>query len=382
MHPAAVGIWIGQGHHNTIAHNEIADLYYSGISVGWSWGYGKSRTHHNRFEANHIHQIGQGVLSDMGAIYTLGVSPGTVLTLNRIHDIQSFDYGGWGIYFDEGSTDILAENNLVYRTKTGGFHQHYGRDNRVQNNIFAFSQQGQIIRTRPEPHRSFTFERNIVYWSQGTLLGSNWSGDGFLLDHNLYWNTESEPVLFAGQTLEQWQKRGQDRHSRIANPRFVDPEHGDFHLPSDSPALKVGFQPFDLSAAGRSKSIPISRAPRAFPPPPQPQPLTDNFEKTPVGSKAEGPTTSEEPAAGSIRVTDRFAASGRQCLLFTDAPGLQHRYNPHIHYDTRYTSGLLDEHFSLFWKPGADFYHEWRDDAQPYHVGPSLRVEPDGTQRR
>ncbi|HEU5116537.1 MAG TPA: right-handed parallel beta-helix repeat-containing protein, partial [Isosphaeraceae bacterium] len=226
MHPAAVGIWIGHSPHNTISHNEITDFYYSGISVGWSWGYGKSHAHHNRFEANHIHNLGQGVLSDMGGIYSLGVSPGTEMTLNRIHDVQSFDYGGWGIYFDEGSTDILARDNLVYRTKTGGFHQHYGRDNRVLNNIFAFSQEGQIIRTRPEPHRSFTFEHNIVYWSQGTLLGSNWSGDGFFLDHNLYWNAEQAPILFAGQTFEQWQKRGQDVHSRIADPHFADPEHG------------------------------------------------------------------------------------------------------------------------------------------------------------
>ncbi|MCW3095980.1 MAG: putative pectin lyase [Chthonomonadaceae bacterium] len=273
IHPAGVGVWIGHSPDNEIVHNDLSDLYYSGLSVGWSWGYGPSEAHGNHLDFNRIRQIGQGVLSDMGGIYTLGLAPGTTERGNVIHDIESFDYGGWGIYPDEGSTGLLIENNLVYRTKTGGLHQHYGKDNIVRNNIFAFSRAGQIIRTRAEDHRSFTFEHNIVYFNQGTLLGSNWTGAGFALDNNLYWNAAGQPLDFAGATLAQWQGKGQDVHSQVADPQFIAPEKGDFHLKPGSPALALGFQPFDMSHAGAvSKRAALPEAPRAFPGPPAPPP--------------------------------------------------------------------------------------------------------------
>ncbi|HFE53548.1 MAG TPA: right-handed parallel beta-helix repeat-containing protein [Bacteroidetes bacterium] len=248
--PSAVGVWVGQSRDNLILHNEIHDFYYTGVSVGWTWGYGPSLATGNRIEWNHIYDIGQGLLSDMGGIYTLGVSPGTTIRYNLIHDVESYGYGGWGIYPDEGSSEILIENNLVYRTKTGGFHQHYGRDNVVRNNIFALSREAQIQRTRAEKHRSFVFEHNIVYWRSGKLLVRSWKDGMFDCDWNLYWKANAQPFDFAGLSWAEWRALGKDTHSLIADPGFAAPELGDFSLPEDSPALRVGFQPFSLEGVG------------------------------------------------------------------------------------------------------------------------------------
>jgi parallel beta-helix repeat protein len=253
VYPAAVGVWIGQSNGNTVAHNEIADTYYTAISLGWTWGYGPTAAHDNRIEFNNLYNVGRGLLSDMGCIYSLGVQPGSVERNNLCHDVSRFEYGGWGIYTDEGSSQITIENNVVYRTQDGGFHQHYGRENIVRNNIFALGQKGQIQRTRKETHRSFTFEHNIIYWTEGKLLQGSWNDDQFHLDENLYWQAAGQPILFGKESLVDWQKRGQDVHSLVGDPLFVDPDHGDFTLRPGSPAVKIDFQPIDMSQVGRRR---------------------------------------------------------------------------------------------------------------------------------
>ncbi len=248
--PCAVGIIIFNASDNQLTHNEIADLRYSGISAGWVWGYAPSPSKRNKIEFNHIHHLGWGELCDMGGVYTLGASEGTTVSNNHIHHVFSFDYGGWGLYTDEGSFGIVEENNLVYACKNSGFHQHYGKENVIRNNIFALNIRSQLQATRIEEHRSLSFTNNIIYFSRGTLLSSNWHKFNLFTDNNMYWDTRTREIMFADKTFTEWKKSGKDVHSIIADPQFVNPAIYDFRLKNKSAVRKIHFVPFDYTKAG------------------------------------------------------------------------------------------------------------------------------------
>jgi hypothetical protein len=116
IHLAGSGIWVGQADHVSIIGNRISDLYYTGISVGWVWSDAVSPIHDNLIAENRIADYGQGVLSDMGGIYTLGRQDGTVVRGNMITNGRARTYGGWGLYADKGSTGITFNGNAIGKT--------------------------------------------------------------------------------------------------------------------------------------------------------------------------------------------------------------------------------------------------------------------------
>ncbi|CAG0992907.1 hypothetical protein PHYC_02397 [Phycisphaerales bacterium] len=261
-HHQAVAVWIGQSSSNKIVHNRISRFDYTGISIGWTWGYGPANASWNIVEFNEICELGahprnaEPPLGDMAGIYTLGKQPGTIIRNNYFHDIAGRSIA-WGIYFDEGSSGILACNNVVVRTTHGGFHQHYGRDNVVSNNIFAFGRDAQIWRTRREDHNSFTFERNIVLSDNDRWFAGDWS-DNLILDCNIYCRLDGAPIPFpGGQDWAAWQATGRDAKSVIANPELAVTGR-DWNptgrtpatIREDSPLARIGFVPIDLSTIG------------------------------------------------------------------------------------------------------------------------------------
>jgi hypothetical protein len=381
--PCAVGVWIGQSGDNAVTHNEIADLFYTAISAGWTWGYHEGLAKRNTFAFNHIHHLGWGLMSDMGGIYTLGPSEGTVIRNNIFHDIYAHSYGGWGMYTDEGSTGILLENNLVYRTKTGSFHQHYGKENVLRNNILALSKEHQIQATRLEDHLSFTLEKNIVYWETGGLLAGPWDKLQIVAKNNLYWHARQEPIKFAGLSLAAWQARGRDEGSRIADPRFVDPGHDDYRLAGDSPALQMGFKPIDFTlcgvygdAAWVAKAREEHYAAMAIPPGPPPAEISDGFEEQPVGSRPKGAVSHVESRGDAIVITDEAAASGKQSVKIVDAPGLRNNFDPHLTYENLvFVTGRVHNSFDLRVAKDTRLDFEWRDYGEPpYATGPHFSL--------
>ena len=269
--PCGVGVALFHTADNNVTHNEISDLLYSGVSIGWVWGYNNTNTLwtsaydkngvevsvqvplvspavRNTVSYNHIHHIGWGELSDMGAVYTLGESPGTRITHNVIHHVQSYDYGGWGLYTDEGSTGVEMSHNLVYACKSGAFHQHYGKENRIENNVLALSQAVLLQCTRAEKHISFFFRNNVVLTDGEALFAGNWKGADIRADRNLYWNLKGD-LKFGDGDFKTW-KRTREPHSVWADPGFRDPVHGDFTLTRTSAVRRVGYEPWDFSQAG------------------------------------------------------------------------------------------------------------------------------------
>jgi hypothetical protein len=153
---------------------------------------------------------------------------------------------------------VLVENNICYNFGSNPFHQHYGRNNMLRNNIFAFGREGQVRLSKPEGmDLAFTCERNVIltqnlpiYVGNGiTAIISN----NIKADNNLFYDYKGKSPKFAwtGQnSLTVWQTSGLDAHSVVADPGFVDAENGDFQLQPNSPALALGFVPIDMSDVG------------------------------------------------------------------------------------------------------------------------------------
>lgn len=261
VHGSGIGVWVGASSDNTVTHNEICDLWYTGVSLGWRWSADLNGTRNNRVTYNRIHHIVQR-LEDGGGIYCLGFQPQTVLANNIIHD--SGRDGGMpdcrGIYLDSGCLGFLIENNLLYDTQGAALRMQIGTGcNTYINNIIAFSRKYAIDM---DVARSCVFINNIVYLDRGRLfVYEKWPHYEKYITRNVYYRTDGQPFVFAGQEWKAWRQQRMtpssyftgtpmDAGSLLADPKFVDAKGRDFRLQPNSPALTVGFKPFDLDEIG------------------------------------------------------------------------------------------------------------------------------------
>lgn len=295
-YPGCVAILFQHAAHNTIAHNEVADFYYSAVSVGWVWDYHPSPSVGNLIEGNHLHHLGQGELNDMGGVYLLGIAPGTVVRGNHIHDVQCRNYGGWGIYLDEASSHVLIEQNTVHDASSQCLHLHYGRENIVRDNLFAFGGAGQVTISRPDEHVGFTLTNNVLLGS-GSPAFSGHEGRpddvrdlNARSDVNLIWDyspTAGAVLAANGVTRpdahgvrrwsitaaadEEWLAAGRDRHSVVADPQLRDAAARDFSRQPGSPVDQVAPQLTGAVGAG-PRPVTDRRHPLGQPTLPDPTP--------------------------------------------------------------------------------------------------------------
>lgn len=415
LHPSACGVVLTHTRHCAVTHCDIGDFYYSGISAGWNWGYGDTASRATLVENNHIHHLGWAYLSDMGGFYGLGISPGTVVRGNHIHHIASYRYGGWGLYTDEGSSDVTMENNLVHDTSDAAFHQHYGFFNTVRNNIFAFGGTGQIHRTRNEPHLTLRIERNLVVWNPDAPLfygeERHWKRleglergyprDNLVFRRNLYWRTDGkipDTLTKSHFTWEEWRRLGRDVDSRFADPGFVDLAARDFRLKPGSPAEEIGFQPWDLSLAGTRQDDPdwraLAEAGHHYPDweskaKPWPAPVyrleLQTFDSVPpgtlgirnanveTGGEGAGLFISEEAASPLTVVPPNAGKAKPRSLKLQDRAGLEKSYHPVLTIRPRWKEGRFLARFDLMITEGAQGFFEMRSSDGEFAAGPYVR---------
>ena len=266
FNPEATGVAITHASDCKVTHCDVYDIYYTGISVGWAWGFDGSVAQRNEIAFNRIWDLGKGVMSDMGGVYSLGTSFGTTVHDNVIHDVKSHSYGGWGLYCDEGSEGIVEERNLVWNTTDGGFHQHYGVGCIIRNNIFAYNKALGAVRMYrgivQDIPCTLNFVNNIVYVNEGPLAGAGVRDVGGVWAGNLWFDARGKDAAeFDGLKWDAWVESGKESGGVFADPLFVNVDKFDFTLKPGSPALRIGFKPFDWTKAGSSLVHTSSTAP-------------------------------------------------------------------------------------------------------------------------
>ena len=288
---------------NVASHNLIHDcprfaILYSGND--------------HRIEFNHGRHLDLET-ADTGAVYAGGrdwLTPrGTVIAYNFFHDMYGFGWEkgrwvsphyAWGIYLDDNAAEVTVYGNIVARAIRGPIHFHCARDNTVENNIFLDGTLQQVEMNGWKDYSGFMdqmapayeefiklpawkkypgfqsgghprdavpmagnrFQRNIFSYhgSQAVLYRfNNLRLPTFACDNNLVWHA-GRPVRLAVTQIaadvppekqwEKWQSLGFDRHSLVADPRFVDPAKDDYRLRPDSPAFRLGFKPIPVEKIG------------------------------------------------------------------------------------------------------------------------------------
>ncbi len=300
-HAAAIGVW--QSGDNRVANNLIHDTNYTAITVsgrinwnregrgdGWAtirWKEveaaggagllpepGKPRPtweqrapflhgRNNIVERNEIHDVMQR-LWDGDAIYVSGTGARNVVRENFIRDCMSENMCE-AIRCDDDQHETLIERNVVLRSGGMGTGIAIKGRNYVRNNFIVdptgfFLPRG-LISIEGVPADGAIIERNIQVATKPKLKPfylKNVLGvppdpkfSETTTDRNLYWHP-TEPT-WADAHFVAARAEGQEMNSRFADPKFVNPDTGDFRFAPDSPAPALGIEPLDLRKVGLRK---------------------------------------------------------------------------------------------------------------------------------
>lgn len=218
-----------------IGRNVISDTYYTGISTGLDWK--AISTQQNRggiVEYNLLKNIGVGycAMGDGGAFYNLGEERAMIFRNNIITSVFGGNPDGVNIYstyFDQGSSNIIVENNVVYDTYATVFYHQCRGDISVNNNIFAFPKK---VITAKNDSLSSAATHNIFAWNGDKV--NNQTGTTTYVG-NLYYRYDGTATASF------------DESAVIGNPGFRDADNYDFEIADDTYTSQINFVPFSIN---------------------------------------------------------------------------------------------------------------------------------------
>lgn len=426
---AAITI-VGEG--NVASHNTIHDVPRDGIFIN-----GKDNlAEYNEIRNSMLYTADNAAIAlRQHDVHQAVKNRGNVIRYNRLLDVIGYGshphcthpgdgfaspFCSFGIYLDASISGVTVYGNTIARCGGNSLFIQFGGGNVVENNIFVegdarrlqfdsmiffgtfmFTDRAKQYNEPPNQIR-----RNIFcYGGADTKLyqlgpwdnAPEWDRKQAVFDENLIWRFGRPVAVWLHKTLDckslaEWQARGHDTRSVVADPLFVDPRTDDYRLKPESPAYRVGFKNINAEiekigayASSERARWPLANAvlaretPLVFEFSKEPAPLIDGFELVPAGSAPGKMQVAAQPPAGAA-VSSDAARIGRQSLKFIDAPGLKNPWEPHAYCHPNYRGGKIHFGVDLMNDPQApaDFYMEFRDWAAELLVGPSFRVTRDG----
>ena len=175
-------------------------------------------------------------MSDGSAFYNLGNQRGLIVRKNIITGVFGGKKGGganiYSLYFDEGTQNVTAENNIVFDTFGCVFFNVSGSRNiSVTNNIFALPK---VAVTAENDSVTNAVTHNIFVW-RGTKTNAQSSTGTYV--GNLYYRYDESLASVS-----------YDVSAVIGNPGFRDIDNYDFTIVDSTYIEQVNFVPISFIA--------------------------------------------------------------------------------------------------------------------------------------
>ncbi|GJM24866.1 MAG: hypothetical protein DHS20C16_12810 [Phycisphaerae bacterium] len=135
-----VGVWVGLTDRSNIQNNLIRRIPYMGISAGGFWDERESPARELAIVENRIQDVVQ-MMSDGGAVYTIGWQPNSVVIGNLVSGVPLAPglARNPAFFVDEGSTDFTFVDNGVFDVAGSSFKFHWVGENSVIGNTMRLS---------------------------------------------------------------------------------------------------------------------------------------------------------------------------------------------------------------------------------------------------